>query len=123
MIVSKYGKSYDQSDGSEQPHAATSQSPERSEREEINRWEDDGPGPHTHACLPATDVPRKPAWSVSSLRNLLEAVRDLRRADVAPPSSAGNGTPDRNCLPAGQCREVSAAADRPDPYRNHWENT
>ena len=37
MIVSKNGKSYDQSDGSEQPHAASAEPRERSEREEINR--------------------------------------------------------------------------------------
>ena len=45
MIVSNDGKSYDRADGSEQPHAAFVEPRERSEREEINRWEDDGPGP------------------------------------------------------------------------------
>src|SRR5437762_9494878 len=98
MIVSRNGKSYDSSDGSEQPHGASAAPRERSEREEINRWEDDGPGPHAHATAAADDVPRKPAWSVLSLRNLLEAVRRLGRADDAPQPAGGREAAERDCL-------------------------
>src|SRR5689334_9927192 len=120
MIVSKSGKSYDDSDGSEQPDAASAEPRQRSEREEINRWEDDGPGPHAHAAAPATE--RRPAWSVLSLRNLLEAVRSLGRAeDVA--RTAG-----RSAAAAEQRRQKARAASSADRafverYRNHWENT
>src|SRR5215203_513493 len=88
MVICKNGKSYDPSNGSEQPHAASAELRERTEREAINRWEDDGPGPHARAAAPPADVPRKPAWSVLSLRNLLEAVRTLGPAEDARQSSA-----------------------------------
>ena len=78
MIVSRNGTSYNTSDGSEQPHAASTEGARRSDREQINRWEDDGPGPHAHAAPPGAEEARKPAWSVLSLRNLLEASRQLR---------------------------------------------
>jgi len=88
MVISETCKSYDPSDGSEQPHAASAESRERTEREEFNRWEDDGPGPLARAAVPPADVPRKPAWSVLSLRNLLEAARTLGRAEDARRSRA-----------------------------------
>jgi hypothetical protein len=110
MIVSKNGTSYDNSNGSEQPHAASADPRQRSDREEINRWEDDGPGPHSRAAASAADVPPKPAWSVLSLRNLLEAVRLLGRSGEAPQQ-----------LP--QPDAAGGENARRDPYRNHWENT
>jgi hypothetical protein len=59
MIVSKKGKSYDPSDGSEQPHAASAGPRELSEWEEINRWDDDGPAPHARAAAsPGPDARR-----------------------------------------------------------------
>ena len=81
MIISRNGVSYDTSDGSEQPHEGSAERIQRSDREEINRWEDDGAGPHGHAGAAASvaDGPIKPAWSVLSLRNLLNAIRLLRR--------------------------------------------
>ena len=127
MIISKNGTSYDESDGSEQPHAASAEPRERSEREEINRWEDDGPGPHARAAAPLADAPRRPAWSVLSLRNLLEAVRRLGRADDGAQSVGGTGTAHGERLAAWQRRQEAAAASadarRRDRYRNHWENT
>ena len=126
MIVSKNGTSYDGSNGSEQPHAGSAEPRERSEREEINRWEDDGPGPHARAAASSADVQCKPAWSVLSLRNLLEAVRRLGREDDKPRSVGASSAAERDCLSAEQSPQeaVDAGADaRRDRYRNHWENT
>ena len=128
MIVSKNGTSYDESNGTEQPHAASAERPQRSEREEINRWEDDGPGPHVRIAAPAADVPSKPAWSVLSLRNLLEAVRLLGRSDETPQPRRQAETADGGDASSGPRLQAiaAAAADesaRRDPYRNHWENT
>ena len=125
MIVSKNGKSYDDSDGSEQPHEASAEPRERSEREEINRWEDDGPGPHSRAAAPAADAPAKPAWSVLSLRNLLEAIRELGRPEGGPqPGTAAGGAEPGRLPPEQRGPEAAAAvAARRDPCRNHWENT
>jgi hypothetical protein len=124
MIVSKDGKSYDPSDGSEQPHAASNEPRERTEREEINRWEDDGPGPHGRPAASPADVPRKPGWSVLSLRNLLEAVRGLRQQEREARQSRAAAAAAKG-IPAQRGDEAGAgvAAWRGDPYRNHWENT
>jgi hypothetical protein len=126
MIFSNNGKSYDDSDGSEHPHAASAERRQRTEREEINRWEDDGPGPHTRASAPATE--RKPAWSVLSLRNLLEAVRRLGRADDVAGAGDQSAAAERDLHAAEQRRQeahAASAADRAfsERYRNHWENT
>ena len=129
MIVSKNGTSYDTSDGSEQPHAASASAagrPERSEREEINRWEDDGPGPHSHTAQPDANSPSRPAWSVLPLRNLLEAIRQLRSQPTEAAARQGEERAAKRRLSAEQDRRDAAAAAvdaRQDPYRNAWENT
>ena len=126
MIVSKNGTSYDTSDGSEQPHALSAAPRQRSEREEINRWEDDGPGPHAHTAAPAPATRRKPAWSVLSLRRLMDALRLLGRDDDArrlrePEARAGR---DRLAAEEDGLRRAAATADAwRDRYRNAWENT
>ena len=75
MILSKYGKSYDTSDGSQQQSRAAANPSNGQARE---RWEDDG-GPLNENHL----VGEKPAWSVLSLCDLNEAIRRERRADGA----------------------------------------
>ena len=126
MIVSKNGTSYDTSDGSEQPHAASEAPRERSEREEIHRWEDDGPGPRAHTVAPAPDAPGKPPWSVLSLRRLMEAVRLLGRTDDAQQVRQQEARAESDRGLAEQNRRQSAAAAASawrDRYRNAWENT
>ena len=126
MLVSRDGKTYDTSDGSEQPHEASAARPQRSEREEINRWEDDGPGPHAHRAAPATDAPRRPAWSVLSPRALLEAVRVLFRRDTPAALGRQERQAELGRAAAERDRERQAAAvanARRDRYRNAWENT
>ena len=126
MLVSRDGKTYDTSDGSEQPHAASSARAERSEREEINRWEDDGPGPHARQPPPAADATRTPAWSVLSPRALLEAVRQFLRRDTPEAVRREEGQAERGRAAGDRDRERQAAAladARRDIYRNAWENT
>jgi len=130
MIVSRNGTSYDTSDGSQQPHEASVERLQRSDREQINRWEDDGPGPHSHTAPPDLAAATKPAWSVLSLTNLLEAIRQLRDE----PTEAAPAPAARQEQEGGERARLSAEADRrhraasaadaqADPYRNAWENT
>jgi hypothetical protein len=126
MIVSKNGTSYDTSDGSEQPHTLSAASRQRSEREEINRWEDDGPGPHAHTAAPAAAPQRKPAWSVLSLRGLMDALRLQGRDDDPHRRRQREARAERDRLAAEQGRQRKADAEagaRRDRYRNAWENT
>ena len=126
MIVSRNGTSYDTSDGSQQPHAASAEGPRRSDREQINRWEDDGPGPHAHTRPPDAGPPAKPAWSVLSLTNLLEAIRQLRD-EPTPAATRHEGEQfERERLAAEQKRsdaDAAAAQAHQDRDRNAWENT
>lgn len=110
MIVSQNGTSYDTSNGSQQPDALSVEPVQRSDREQINRWEDDGPGPHAHTVPPAADSQRKPAWSVLSLTHLLQAIRQLREE---PADAAIRG---RNSLRGG-----TPAAWRAEAAQSHVE--
>jgi hypothetical protein len=125
MIVSKNGTSYDTSDGSQQPHERSAEGLRRSDREQINRWEDDGPGPHARATPASADPPAKPAWSVLSLTNLLEAIRQLREPNEAEVRHQQERA-ERVRLSAEQEAQdlAAAAADAErDQGRNVWENT
>ena len=125
MIYSKNGKSYDASDGSEQPHAASARpAAERSERSDIDRWEDDGPGPHARA--PRGDPPRKPAWSVLSLQGLKELIRLVGRSDAPAQvrQQAERAERERAAAEHERADKAAAAATaRRDRHRNAWENT
>ena len=126
MIVSRNGTSYDTSDGSQQPHEGSAERTQRSDREQINRWEDDGPGPHAHTAPPDLDAPTKPAWSVLSLTNLLEAIRQLRDepTDAAARQEQERAERARVSAEADRRERATSAADaQADPYRNAWENT
>lgn len=125
MIVSKNGTSYDTSDGTEQPHAASAAGPERSERSDINRWEDDGPGAHAHTPTPR-DLPSKPAWSVLSLQRLNEAIRREARSDDPAGLRHEAERSERQRRETELRRQDRAADDeraRQDRHRNAWENT
>jgi hypothetical protein len=126
MIVSKNGTSYDTSDGSQQPHAQSAEGLRRSDREQINRWEDDGPGPHAHTTPAPANLPDKPAWSVLSLTNLLEAIRQLRAEPTQAEVRRQQERARQGRLSAEQdVRDVAAAAADAarDRHRNVWENT
>ena len=126
MIVSKNGTSYDTSDGSQQPHEGSAERTQRSDREAINRWEDDGPGPHAHAAPPDANAPTKPAWSVLSLRNLLEAIRQLRSQPIEAVSGQRQERAERGRVSAEHDRHQRSAAAKDaecDRYRNAWETT
>lgn len=125
MIVSKNGTSYDTSDGSEQPHAASATGPVRSERSDINRWEDDGPGPHAHTPAPRL-LPSKPSWSVLSLQRLNEAIEREARLDDPSRLRHEAERSERESVAAAQLRQDRAADDdraTRDRHRNAWENT
>ena len=138
MIVSKYGKSYDTADGSEQSCADPSRRPERPDRHvqgkaeaARERWEDDG-GPPSGAPLafvrdPANvgEFTSKPAWSVLSLRALNEAVRMARWAEnperlrlEAARSEARRAA----AAQVGADRAADAARAYDDRHRNAWEH-
>ena len=123
MIVSRNGTTYDTSDGSQQPHAASAERVGRSDREQINRWEDDGPGPHAHAGGPAVEEQVKPAWSVLSLTNLLEAIRQLRNEPTEAVARQEQERAERATSAADQNRRATAADAVRDVNRNAWENT
>jgi len=123
MIVTRHGRSYDTSDGSEQPHAASDRKQGVGERANLKRWEDDGASPRTGpVASPAEITGRKPAWSVLSLHDLNEA---RRRSAAARPRQEAERI-DREHLLAEQNRErrtAAAAKAEMDRYRNAWETT
>jgi hypothetical protein len=122
MIVSRDGKSYETSDGSEQPHAGSRRKVAGSDPADAARWADDG-GP----AQPPQQAPgRRPAWSVLSLPKLLEALRRSGRSDTPARLRQDAERAARNRLAAEERRAHHAAlaikAER-DRYRNAWENT
>lgn len=122
VFVSKYGKTYDEADGSEQRDvSAPKERPGAQRGGEIGRerWDDDG-GP-ANDREPAPLAPR-PAWSVLSLGDLNDAIRkadDASRQRVAraPTERAATG------IRVAAERSVAAAQALADRYRNAWENT
>jgi hypothetical protein len=127
MFISKYGKTYDNADGTEQAFAdagsrggAGSQRGGQIGRE---RWEDDG-GPAND--LPVPQAASKPPWSVLSLRDFNELIRREGLAD----------DPARLRLQAERAKRRAAAVRQRDDddlvarqravrdrYRNAWETT
>jgi hypothetical protein len=120
MFLSRYGKSYDTSDGSGQQSRAAAR---RSNGQARERWEDDG-GPlrESHAVLAG----EKPAWSVLSLCDLNEAIRRERRADDAARLRQESQRRERLTLRALELnadRAAAAARVQREWDRNAWENT
>ena len=124
MIVSRDGKSYETSDGSEQPHAASRRRVAGGDRSDAARWADDG-GPAAQASPPQA-FGRKPAWSVLSMADLLEARRRSGSSDTPDRLRQDAERAARDRLAVEQLREHHAALARKaerDRYRNAWENT
>ena len=127
MLVSKYGKTYDDADGSEQctegapaPAAPGAQRGGLIGRE---RWEDDG-GPANDLPVPAHAA--RPSWSVLSLGDLNAAIRREQRAGDAAKIRADAARAEQRSASARQRAadgDAGAARAKNDRYRNAWENT
>jgi hypothetical protein len=124
MIMSRDGKSFETSDGSEQPHAASRRKVAGGDRAAAARWADDG-GPAPQPSPPQA-LERKPAWSVLSMPDLFEARRRSGRSDTPARLRQDAERAARDRLAVEELREHHAAlaqkAER-DRYRNVWENT
>jgi hypothetical protein len=138
VIVSKYGKSYDTADGSEQNCADPSRRPDRPDKHvqrageaARERWEDDG-GPPSGPPLafvrdPASvgEFTSKPAWSVLSLRALNEAIRMERWAENPARLRLEAARSEARRVAAAQVgadRAADAARAYDDRHRNAWEH-
>ena len=79
MILTKHGKSYDTSNGSEQYFADSM--PQIEGQVDIHRWEDDGGALNNPSPLFIGELNSKPSWSVLSLQDLNGAIRRAQRHD------------------------------------------
>ena len=126
MFISKYGKTYDDADGSEQRFdGAAAPRPGAQRGGEIGRerWADDG-GPANDAPVPPA-APR-PAWSVLSAHDLAAAIRRETSADDPARLRLEAERAERRADESRARAADRAAADadaKDDPYRNAWENT
>ena len=126
MFISKYGKTYDDADGSEQRTEGTAAQRVGAQRgAEIGRerWADDG-GPAGDA--PARVLPPQPPWSVLSAHDLDAAIRRELRTDDAARLRLEAERAERHAAASRARAADRAAADaraRDDRYRNAWENT
>ena len=122
MTTSKYGKTYDASDGSEQTFDGASEpraGAQRGGQIGRERWADDG-GPANDSA-PTPPAPR-PGWSVLSAHELDAAVRRESPADVRVEAErAERRAAGSRARAAG--RDAEAARAKSDRYRNAWENT
>lgn len=125
MKVSKYSKTYDTANGSEQ-HFDDEKSAELKGagpdlRSGTGRWQDDG-GPGMAPLAASAPTPDKPSWSILSLRAMKAAVAAwLAGAPVREQQETARAE-------AAERRAVTAANDEAqtvhrDRHRNAWENT
>ena len=124
MIISKFGKTYDTSDGSEQPFGAAVGRPANRLQSARAQWEDDG-GPVLQVIAPLI-VGRKPAWSELSLKDLNEALR--RASDPNDPvrvheESQQQERAQANALARTAAQAAAADLALRDRYRNAWETS
>ena len=128
MIVSKYGKSYDTADGSEQQFDDPTSRARGGGRAAAQRWQDDG-APHNErppVAHAAGEFTSRPAWSVLSLRDLNEAVRQESRGNAPARLRQESERAERRGRCAAQAaddRAAAAARAGSDRHRNAWENT
>jgi hypothetical protein len=140
MIISKFGKSYDTADGSEQHHAAPPQ-PAGIQRVEPTgvqgegtsaadalgeKRENEGGALLVQPPISPLELSAKPAWSVLSLRALNQAIRlgdwpdnpaNLRRAEEAAEHKKVQARD-------GEAKRIASRAHaKRNRYRNPWENT
>jgi hypothetical protein len=123
VITSKYGKTYDTADGSEQQSGIEERKAPTDREAAKARWEDDG-GPSTMPC--SMVLAEKPPWSVQSLQALNEAIRRSNDPDDAARAQQESERRERESVRVAVLqRDVAARARRAerDRYRNPWENT
>ena len=139
LIISKYGKTYDTADGSEQSFGRPLRRAAQGEgKAPDQRWEDDGgpckvkPG-DAAAAARATEGPpppgqfvTKPTWSVRSLRDLNAAVR-LQQWPENPAHAvrAASEAERRRLRAIDGAAERAASATHAQLHRdrNPWEHT
>ena len=119
MIISRFGKSYDTANGSEQPFGAARKLPGRGQPA-VARWEDDG-GPVVQPTA-ALIVGRKPSWSVLSLEDLNEALRRAGDPVRAHEESQQLERAQAATVARAAARAAAAALAHRDRHRNAWEN-
>jgi hypothetical protein len=122
MIVTTHEKSYNTADGSEQPNKSiNAQCPVASDSS-ASRWDDDGG--NAERLSPSPNALKKPAWSVRSLRALLDAIlrtKSPRAVRIRKNAVALNQTRRHDDLVESEMNEADFA--RRDRYRNAWEHT
>jgi hypothetical protein len=126
MIVSKYGKSYDTADGSEQRHEAAEPRVQTEGQAAKQRWEDDGGPLYIQPPVSARGEAWKPAWSVLSLRDLNKTIRRERQADSPERLRQEADRAERRRVVAMHVAEdktAAAARAEQNRYRNAWEHT
>ena len=146
MIISKYDKSYDTADGSEQQFDERRKPvvgdgrPIEAKRAEIaasggaatgagaagERWEDDGGPPRVEPPVSPLEFSAKPSWSVQSLRELNLAVR-LGDWPDNPAHLRQRAAEAERAMVASLALETQRAAERAHAQRhrdrNPWEHT
>jgi hypothetical protein len=126
MEVSKYNKTYDTSDGSEQhfadPLDVEAKRLRRENEVDNNRWQDDGAPAKLSA--PTTPGPKasSPSWSVLSLREMRLALATWLRGAGGRDEQASEQTMSNDARSATAAKAAAAKIHR-DRYRNAWENT
>jgi hypothetical protein len=135
MIISKYSKSYDTADGSEQqfrdPEPNGGHGPGRgaergSAKAAGQRWEDDGGSLAPRPPLLPKEILAKPPWSVLPLSQLNETIRLEQWVDNPAHVQRRADEAERRRLRAIDVEEervASLARTERDRHRNHWENT
>ena len=116
MKVSKYGKTYDTADGSEQHFEdgkdATGRHLKRELRSDTRRWQDDG---GRIDALPT-------AWSVLSLRAMKAALAAWLKGEPTREQHAAERAESERGRAITAADNKARAAHR-NRYRNAWENT
>lgn len=126
MKISRYGKTYDTSDGTEQhfedPKDAGRRQLKRDLQSDTHRWQDDGGPGNAAPPLTRTTTAPKPAWSVLSLRALKGAIAAWHKGEPAREQQASERTESaqKDAVAAANNRAETAHDNR---HRNAWENT
>ena len=122
MIINTNEKSYDTSDGSEQPNnSINAQGPVACDNS-TSRWDDDGG--RGEMSPPPPNALKKPTWSVRSLQALMDAIlRTKSPRTVRARKRADALTQRRRQNDVVESKTSQAALENRDRYRNAWEHT
>ena len=126
MIVSKNGKTYDTSDGSEQQFHEPPARNLTAGQAAKERWEDEGGPLNDPAVVFGKLHATKPSWSVLSLRDLNEAIRREHQADHPARLQQEVERAERKRIQKAEVEARKAAAiahAERNRYRNAWEHT